>query len=353
MSNKTRLQTNNINLQELINKANALPDAGGESNTQSKTVSLQVKKITSDTYANETTYTGEQFILLNIYPKTNGTVSVTYGGLTKTITDTGESSYQQVFFGTFNGVSDSTDTPSSGELTIEGDYRKFGVGVYNSEKSTILRCGCVTAVNNLGRVVEIGSYAFSGCTDLVSITIPDSVTRILGFAFNNCSGLTSITISDGIASIDSTAFSGCTGLTSIVLPNRGIEIGSTTFVETAYYKDQSNWFDNMLYIGNHLIKATTISDSCQIKNETLSIAEAAFENCVNLTNIQIPANVVVIGKGAFSGCTSLTSLMFVGAGNETVSSWYATRVVNEIAGTEIDATCLTDTYVDHSWRRYN
>lgn len=29
MSNKSRLQTNNINLQALIDKANALPDAGG------------------------------------------------------------------------------------------------------------------------------------------------------------------------------------------------------------------------------------------------------------------------------------------------------------------------------------
>lgn len=31
MSNKTRLQTNNTNLQTLINKANSLPDAGGGS----------------------------------------------------------------------------------------------------------------------------------------------------------------------------------------------------------------------------------------------------------------------------------------------------------------------------------
>ena len=49
---------------------------------------LKVKKITSNTYAGETTYNNEQFILLDIYPKTNGTVSVTYGGLTKIITDT-------------------------------------------------------------------------------------------------------------------------------------------------------------------------------------------------------------------------------------------------------------------------
>ena len=89
-------------------------------------VILEVEKITSDTYAGETTYTAEEFILLDIYPKTNGTVSVTYGGLTKTITDTSgaeEPNAQQVFFGTFNGVSDSVTTPASGTLKISGDYQ--------------------------------------------------------------------------------------------------------------------------------------------------------------------------------------------------------------------------------------
>ena len=105
-----------------------LPVAGGP-------VILEVEKITSDTYAGSTTYTGESFVLLNIYPATNGTVNVTYGGLTKTITDTSgvaSPNAQQVFFGTFNGVADSVETPASGTLTIEGDYRNVTVGTYES-----------------------------------------------------------------------------------------------------------------------------------------------------------------------------------------------------------------------------
>ena len=106
-------------------------------------VILEVEKITSDTYASATTYTGEQFILLDIYPKTNGTVKVTYGGLTKTITDTSgaaEPNAQQVFFGTFNGVSDSVTTPASGTLTIEGKYAAFGIGLPHSS-SAMRGCG--------------------------------------------------------------------------------------------------------------------------------------------------------------------------------------------------------------------
>ena len=110
-----------------------------------KPIILEVEKIVSDTYAAETTYTNESFILLDIYPKSGGTVTVTYGGLAKTITDTSgaeEPNAQQVFFGTFNGVSDSVTTPASGTLTIEGDCRGFAVGQYkqysNSKTTTIL-----------------------------------------------------------------------------------------------------------------------------------------------------------------------------------------------------------------------
>lgn len=149
-------------------------------------VVLKVEKVTSDTYAGETTYTGEQFILLDIYPKANGTVKVTYGGLKKTITDTSgadEPNAQQVFFGTFNGVSDSVTTPASGTLTIEGDYVAFGCTLYRSANKISARCCCVTAATDLGNIQYIPDYAFVDCERLTSIIIPKSVTRIGARAF--------------------------------------------------------------------------------------------------------------------------------------------------------------------------
>ncbi|MEE3404803.1 MAG: leucine-rich repeat domain-containing protein, partial [Acutalibacteraceae bacterium] len=110
-------------------------------------------------------------------------------------------------------------------------------------------------------VTEIGESAFSGCTGLTSITIPDSVTSIGNSAFSGCTGLTSITIPDSVTSIGNYAFSGCTGLTSITIPDSVTSIGSS-----------------------------------------------AFSGCTGLTSITIPDSVISIGDGAFSGCTGLTSI---------------------------------------------
>lgn len=46
---------------------------------------------------------------------------------------------------------------------------------------------------------SIGWYAFSGCTSLTSVTIPDSVTSIWDYAFRNCTSLTSVTFDGTMA----------------------------------------------------------------------------------------------------------------------------------------------------------
>lgn len=153
-----------------------------------KPVILEVAKITAQTAAGETTYADEQFILLDIYPKTNGMVKVTYGGLTKTIKDTSGAESPnaiQVFFGTFNGVSDSLTTPDSGTLTIEGDYCGFGIGVYSAyaNKEPSAYCECVSSVVDWGDTTIIPAYAFYQCDNISILTIPEGITSIGDYAF--------------------------------------------------------------------------------------------------------------------------------------------------------------------------
>lgn len=78
-------------------------------------------------------------------------------------------------------------------------------------------------------VNAIGQDAFADCSDLTSITIPNSVTSIGLRAFQSCSKLNSITIPNSVTTIGSEAFYGCTGLTSITIPNSVTSIGSKAF----------------------------------------------------------------------------------------------------------------------------
>ncbi len=141
-------------------------------------------------------------------------------------------------------------------------------------------------------VKEIGDGAFSNCSKLTNIEIPNSVTAIGDSAFSYCSSLTSIEIPNSVTMIGGRAFDNCDNL-------------------------EYNFYDNAKYLGNEdnpyyvLIEATQKDDivSCDIHINTKMIAMYAFSDCYKLTNIEIPNSVTTIDHYAFSGCTSLTSVV--------------------------------------------
>lgn len=196
---------------------------------------FEVAKQTANSYSGETQYTDNEFILFDIYPKKGGTVNVTYGGLTKTVKDTSgaeEPNAIQVFFGRFNGVSDSVATPASGTLTIEGAYRGYGLGSFggSSGKSSGTYANCVMRVVDFGNPVYIGGYTFRNCTNIVPTSLPSGLTSIELYTFYGCTNLRLTSLPSGLTSIGNSAFCKCSSLTSITIPSSVMSIGNSAFL---------------------------------------------------------------------------------------------------------------------------
>ena len=152
--------------------------------------------------------------------------------------------------------------------------------------------------------------------ELVSYTIPDTVTAICNFAFFHSffgSFISELTIPNSVISIGDSAFENCSNLTSLTIPNSITTVGSNPFRGlTLQLDNRSPHFyveDNVLFTADKklLIAYCSRQTSYSIPNSVTSIGDGAFW-CSRLTSLTIPDLVTTIGDSAFYWCSSLISL---------------------------------------------
>ena len=102
-------------------------------------------------------------------------------------------------------------------------------------------------------VVSISPSAFKYYSNVSTVILPDTITKIPNEAYYRCSSLTSITIPESVTSIGSSAFSGCSSLTSITIPDSVTRIGDYAFdnctkLTIVYYTGSaSDWSKISIY----------------------------------------------------------------------------------------------------------
>ena len=222
-------------------------------------------------------------------------------------------------------------TTSNGTIVVpQGNF-------YNSSGNQVSLCSSTASTLKYDEeITKIGSYAFHNCTELTSITIPNTVTDIEYFAFSNCKKLStpvfnslifarlpesfnsSFSIPVGIIKIASAAFRNCTKLPSVSIP-AGVE-----FIDKSAF--------------SYCSSLTSIT----IPGSVTKIDEYAFESCTNLTSIYVGTIPAQIAVSAFHNVDKNKCTLFVPTGNKnkysTTDIWKEFSNIKEYTPEEDDTT---------------
>lgn len=188
-------------------------------------------------------------------------------------------------------------------VTIDGTtYTVNAVG-----EMAFTNCTQLTSVTLPESVSSLGLACFSNCQALTTVNIPSQVTEIPRSAFINCRALTSVVLPAGIKTIGNKAFWGCRALTSFDWPAALTEIDDYMF----YYCQKLTSVtlpEGLTRIGCNAFYMCRALTSLTIPSTCLEVGDSAFYSCRALTSLSLPEGMTRIGDATFYECQKLTSL---------------------------------------------
>ena len=132
-------------------------------------------------------------------------------------------------------------------------------------------------------VIGIADYTFNNCTNIKSVTLPESILSIGESAFQN-SGLKEIVIPESVKSIGIAAFKECPDLVSVSLPSN-----LSTIERSLFWNCKS-------------LQEVTLPENLK------TIGTSAFGRCVSLKTVDLPATLTKLEYAAFKLCENLTDV---------------------------------------------
>lgn len=177
----------------------------------------------------------------------------------------------------------------------------------------------------------IEGEAFKNCYGLKSITIPGSVTAINYNAFDGCKDLAAVTFADGSAdlSFGNKVFLNCTSLNNLTLParlsnagygsfqgctalsNLTVDSSSTALVvqDGSLYEKNSDGVSYTMNTYAPTSTATSFTVPGTVNGLPVTgIGRMVFQNNAYLTNVTVPASVVMFDSYCFNGCSALSKV---------------------------------------------
>ena len=360
-SNLTEINYNAAAVADLTSSSNAFYNAGSNSDGITVIFGESVKSIPAYLF-----YTNSSSYAPNL-------VSVTIGSKVESIGSSAFYNCRNLTEINYNAVAvaDLTNTSNvfySAGSNSDGITVVFGESV-TSIPARLFIYANITSVTIGSNVESIGSYVFSGCSNLTeinynaaavadltsgsnvfynvgsnsegctvtfgesvtsipaclfryanitSVAIGSNVESIGSSAFYGCSSLTEVTIGAGVTSIGSSAFSGCSNLTEINYNAAAVaDLTNTSNVFANAGSDSDGimvvFGESVISIPAYLFNTYSSSYAPNLVSVTIgsnveSIGSYAFEYCSNLTEITIPDSVKSIGSEAFRSCSGLTEV---------------------------------------------
>lgn len=172
-------------------------------------------------------------------------------------------------------------------------------------------------------IIATGEATFWGYENLVSVSLPVSLTKLSDDTFYNCVSLKTIVIPKNTTYLGAEAFRGCIALTSAVINTAnesGSIIGNGLFTGCTSLKEinvsvQSTTMksvDGVLFSKHNILLQYPVgreSTYYQVPSDTIGIMGSSFWDCKFLESIDIPDSITVIDDHTFDGCTKLKNVM--------------------------------------------